>query len=92
MSSGSSRAESAVEATRSQNMTGSWHATPAASAGPPGGTGAAAAGGAGAGPAASAAAAFSRRLRCPNDTPIFFSEVAVRQVAQNLGIDVILAK
>ena len=37
------------------------------------------------------AIAFSRRLRCPRVSAELF-EVGVRQVAQHLGVDVILAK
>ena len=37
------------------------------------------------------AIALSRRLRCPKEHAKFF-EVTFRQITQNLGVDVILAK
>ena len=70
------RAELAVEPTRSENMTVSWRRSAASATGV---IGVVAAGGAAAGPA-SAATAFSRRLRCPKDTPIFSRSPSVRSL------------
>ena len=71
MSSGSSRAESAVEPTRSENITVSWRRS-AASTGAAGDPLTAVAGDPGTMPPASEAAAFSRLLKkTPEDSLVF---------------------